>query len=194
MKKYCIAILANIFTMTSLPLLAEDALPKGWFKAGSASSDYKMGVDESITFDGSKSAFIEADTAELKGFGTLMQSSSVEGYLGERIQLTIYIKTQDVSGWTGAWLRIDGGKNKALAFDNMKNRPIKKSTEWTKYTMVLDVPSSATKMAYGVLLNGNGKVWFDNLNFEIVDKNIAVTDLYATKLQKKTENLSFEND
>jgi folate-binding Fe-S cluster repair protein YgfZ len=47
-------------------------------------------------------------------------------------------------------------------------------------------------MAYGVLLNGNGKVWFDNLSFEIVDENTPVTDLYATKLQKKTKNLSFE--
>jgi len=60
--------------------------------------------------------------------------------------------------------------------------------------MVLDVPANATKMAYGVLLNGNGKVWFDNLSFEIVDENTPVTDLYATKLQKKTKNLSFEKD
>ena len=194
MKKYYVAIFVSILTMTSLPILAGDALPEGWFKAGSAPSDYKMGVDESVTFDGSKSAFIESDSAESKGFGTLMQNSSVEEYLGERVQLTIYIKTQDVSGWTGGWFRIDGGKKKTLAFDNMNNRPIKKSTEWAKYTMVLDVPANATKMAYGVLLNGNGKVWFDNLSFEIVDKNTPVTDLYATKLQKKTKNLSFEKD
>lgn len=194
MKKYHVTILVSILTMSSLPLLAEDILPNGWFKAGSASSDYQMGVDERVTFDGSKSAFIEGDTTESKGFGTLMQTSSVEGYLGERVQLTIYIKTQDVSGWTGGWFRIDGGKKKPLAFDNMKNRPIKESTKWAKYTMVLDVPANATKMAYGVLLNGNGKVWFDNLSFEIVDQNTPITDLYATKFQTKIKNLSFEND
>ncbi len=58
--------------------------------------------------------------------------------------------------------------------------------------MVLDVPNNATKMAYGVLLNGNGKVWFDNLSFEVVDENTPVTDLYAIKLQNKPKNLSVE--
>lgn len=192
MKNYYVAIFISILTITSLPILAGDTLPKDWFKAGSTASDYKMGVDESVTFDGNKSAFIEADSAESKSFGTLMQNSSVEDYLGERVKLTIYIKTQDVSGWSGGWFRIDDGKKKTLAFDNMNNRPITKSTEWAKYTMVLDIPTNATKMAYGVMLNGNGKVWFDNLSFEIVDYNTPVTDLYAIKLQNKTKNLSFE--
>lgn len=192
MKNYYVAIFISILTITSVSILAGDALPKDWVKAGSDPSDYKMGVDENVTFDGSKSAFIEADSAKSKGFGTLMQNSSVEDYLGERVRLTIYIKTQDVSGWTGGWFRIDGGKKKTLAFDNMNNRPITKSTEWAKYTMVLDVPNNATKMAYGVLLNGNGKVWFDNLSFEVVDENTPVTDLYAIKLQNKPKNLSVE--
>ena len=194
MNKYFVAILVSIMTTTSMSLLAGDTLPKGWFKAGSAPSNYKMGVDEDVTFDGSKSAFIEANSAESNSFGTLMQNSGVEDYIGKRVQLTIYIKTQDVSGWTGGWFRIDGSQKKTLAFDNMNNRPIKKSTEWAKYTLVLDVPTNATKMAYGVLLNGNGKVWFDNLSFQVVDENTPLTDLYATKLQKKTKNLSFEND
>lgn len=195
MKKHYVAIFVGILTIAPLSLLAGDTLPKGWFKAGSDPSDYKVGVDESVVFDGNRSAFIEADSAESEAFATLMQNSSAEGYLGERVQLTLYIKTQDISGWTGGWFRIDDGKKEVLAFDNMNNRPIKKNTDWAKYTMVLDVPTKATKMAYGVLLNGNGKVWFDNLSFEIVDENTPVTDLYAIKREKKlTKNLSFEND
>ena len=194
MKLYCVAILTNILTMNSLPTLANEVLPEGWFKAGSAPSDYKMGVDVNITFDGGKSAFIEADKAESNGFGTLMQNSSVDDYLGKRVQLTIYIKTLDVTGWTGGWFRIDGEQTTTpLAFDNMNNRSIKDTTDWSKYTLVLDIPNNATNMAYGVLLTGNGKVWFDNLSFEIVDKNTPLTDLYASKNQKKTKNLSFEN-
>ncbi len=194
MKKYYVAILVSLLALNSLPTLAKDHLPEGWFKAGSAPSDYKMGVDGNIHFNGGKSAFIEADNAEASGFGTLMQNSSVENYLGKRVQLTIYIKSQGVSGWTGGWFRIDGSPRKTLAFDNMNNRPIKETTPWSKYTMVLDVPNNADKMAYGVLLHGNGKVWFDNLSFEIVDQNTPVTDLYAAKKKLKTKNLSFEND
>jgi len=194
MKLYNVAILASILTLSSLPTLAKEVLPEGWLKAGSVPADYKMGVDVNINFDGGKSAFIEADNTDSSGFGTLMQNASVEDYLGKRVQLTIYIKALDVTGWTGAWFRIDGEQVKPLAFDNMSNRAITDTTEWTKYTMVLDIPNNATNMAYGVLLNGNGKVWFDNLSFEIVDNNTPVTDFYASKNQKKTKNLSFEND
>jgi hypothetical protein len=76
----------------------------------------------------------------------------------------------------------------------MGNRPIKRTTDWTEYSIVLDVPKKATNMLYGVLLTGGGKVWFDNLNFEIVDKNTPVTDMYASQVLVKAKNLSFENN
>lgn len=194
MKKYQVALLISVLTINSISALAKDALPDGWFKTGSAPSDYTMGVDGDVTFDGSKSAFIEGNTVEAKGFATLMQTSSVGDYLGQRVKFTFYIKTQDVSGWSSGWFRIDGAPKETLAFDNMDNRQIKETTQWSEYSIVLDVPKSAKKMAYGVMLSGSGKVWFDNLNFEIVDKNTPVTDMYASKSPKRAKNLSFEND
>lgn len=194
MKKYHVAILISMLSMNSFSALAQDILPDGWFKTGSAPADYTMGLDGDVPFDGSKSAFIEGNTAKSEGFATLMQTSSVAGYLGKRVQLTFYIKSQDVSGWSSGWFRIDGAPKETLAFDNMNNRQIKKTTDWTEYSIVLDVPKNATKMAYGLMLSGSGKVWFDNLKFEIVDKNTPVTDMYASRKQNKTKNLSFEND
>jgi len=190
MKVFYLAILASTLTFSSLATLAKNTLPQGWSKAGSSPADYNMGVDENITFDGDKSAFIESNKAENNGFGTLMQNASVEGYRGKRVQLTVY--TQNVSGWSGGWFRVDGEQEKPLAFDNMNNRPIKGTNDWSKYTMVLDIPNNAVNMAYGALLFGNGKVWFDNLSFKIVDYKISVTDLYAKTAQKKAKNLSFE--
>mgnify|MGYP006109311241 CR=1 FL=1 len=194
MKIYNVIVLASILTMSSFSVLAKDILPDGWIKAGNSPADYTMGLDEDITFDGSKSAFIEGNIAKTEGFGTLMQTSSVEDYLGQRVQLTFNIKTQDVSGWSSAWFRIDGAPKEVLAFDNMNKRQIKETTKWTEYSIVLDVPKNATKMAYGVMLSGGGKVWFDNLSFDIVDKNTPVTDMYAPKGQKEAKNLSFENE
>lgn len=194
MKKFHTAILISLLSVASLSVLANDVLPRGWFKAGSAPADYTVGLDEHVTFDGSKSAFIEQSTAGSKGFATLMQTSLAEDYLGKRVQLTFYIKSQDVSGWSSGWFRIDEAPTKTLAFDNMSNRQIKKTTNWTEYSIVLDVPNNATRMAYGFMLSGSGKIWFDNLTFKIVDKNTPITDMYALKKQNKTKNLSFEND
>jgi hypothetical protein len=44
--------------------------------------------------------------------------------------------------------------NLAWPFDNMDDRPIKGDSEWQQYAVVLDVPSEATALAYGILLSG----------------------------------------
>lgn len=190
MKKYKVALLVGILSLSSLSTLAKDVLPDGWIKAGSTPNDFTVGIDETVTFDGSKSVFIEGVNPETKGFVALTQVSSVKDYLGQRVQLTFNIKSQSIFGWSGGWFRVDGASDEILAFDNMGNRPIVKTTDWKKYSIVLDVPKDAKRMLYGVLLKGTGKVWFDNLNFEIVDKNTPITDIYASKAQ----NLGFEKN
>jgi hypothetical protein len=37
------------------------------------------------------------------------------------------------------------------------------------------VPTNASTISFGGMLIGTGQIWFDNLNFEIVDKSIPVT-------------------
>lgn len=193
MKKYKVALLASLLTLSSLPILAKDVLPDGWQKAGTAPNEFTVGTDEIITFDGSKSVFIEGNNSEEKGHVSLTQVSGVEEYLGQRVKLTFNIKSNDVAGWAGGWFRVDGAPREILAFDNMGNRPIKKTTDWTEYSIVLDVPNNAKQMLYGVLLKGTGKVWFDNLRFEIVDSNTSVTDMYTSQGQAKPKNLNFES-
>ena len=40
-------------------------------------------------------------------------------------------------------------------FDNMRNRPIKGSTDWTMYEIILDVPENSYSMNFGILLAGS---------------------------------------
>ncbi len=91
-----------------------------------------------------------------------MQNFSPDKYKGKRLRLTGYVKTKDVEdGWAGLGLRVDGDKEalpdgkqsrKMLAFDNMQNRPLKGTMDCTKCEIVIDVPDSATNIAYSVLL------------------------------------------
>lgn len=189
MKLFITAILS--IYLASFSIFAKATLPEGWFQAGSNETDYKMGVDEDKGYRGKKSAYIESTKANPKGFSTMMQNSSVEKYLGKRIRMSAYISTKNVSEWTGAWLRFDGS-GKMLALDNMSGRGIKGTTDWKQYSIVLDVPEEATNMAFGVLLNGPGKVWFDGFKFEIVDNNVPVT--MSHRKLSAPKNLGFEND
>src|SRR3989337_3833030 len=82
-------------------------LPTGWFIAGSEPKSYDMGVDKGAGKDGKNAATIKSIAADIKGFGTLMQDFPPDNFLGKRIRMSGFVKTKDVTGWSGLWLRID---------------------------------------------------------------------------------------
>ncbi|MGV3587354.1 MAG: hypothetical protein ACO1OF_10150 [Adhaeribacter sp.] len=172
-------------------------LPEGWGQAGSKPNSYEMGIAKGAGHDGKNAATIKSIEKDIDGFGTLMQSSSPEEYLGKRVKMSGYVKSENVTKRAGLWLRVDqAGSNQALSFDNMHNRSIKGTTGWKKYEVVLDVPENASNLAYGALLNGTGQIWFDNLTFEIVDKSVKTTGMInngKSVSPNKPTNLNFDN-
>lgn len=169
-------------------------VPTGWFAAGSKPKSYDMGTDKGAGRDGKNAATIKSRDKKIMGFGTLMQQCLPGPYLGKRVRMSGYVKSKDVISWAGLWFRVDqANSNESLAFDNMSDRPIKGTTDWTKYEIVLDVPSNASKLAYGALLSGTGQIWFDSIAFEIVDASVPLTggNISRTTLDGPT-NLDFE--
>ena len=196
MTKKILSIL--LVVSATIGLLSFD-LPTGWFVAGTHPKSYDMGIDKGAGQDGKNTATIKSVEKKIAGFGTLMQNCLPDKYLGKRIRMSGLLKTKDVANWSGLWLRIDPkGSSETLGFDNMhdgkKDRSIKGTTDWTKYEIVLDVPLTASNIAYGALLAGTGQVWFDNLNFEIVDKTVPTTGYGIDVLMPNKEpvNLDFE--
>ena len=192
--------LKKILILSSVTLLffgftASDGIVKGWFKAGSVPGSYKTGLD-SITFkNGKKSVFIESLENNIEGFGTLMQTCKAKNYLGTRIKMTGYIKSENVTDWAGMWLRVDSKTDhESLSFDNMQDRAIKGTSDWTKCEIILDVPEESGTLNFGVLMAGTGKVWFDNISFEILDNATPKVskDSDTITVPEKPENLDFE--
>jgi hypothetical protein len=110
--------------------------------------------------------------------------------------MTTYIRSEKVTDWAGLWLRVDQQESQQpLSFDNMQDRAIKGTSNWTKYEIVLDVPSNASMLAYGVLLSGEGQVWFHSVNFEIVADSVKPTSSInggRSLIQSEPNNLNFE--
>src|SRR6185369_5373549 len=107
-------------------------------------------------------------------WASLGQPIAADDYRGKRIRVSGWLKTVDASE-AALWMRIDGEK-RLLALDRMDDRPATGTTDWKMYSVVLDVPSDAKNIFLGVLLNGKGQIWADDLTFEVVDRNIAVTN------------------
>ncbi len=153
-------------------------IPEKW-TCGSASEAFIMRVDSTQAYSGNKSIYIESyEKSKLKRFGTCSKGVSVDNYLGKKIKLSGYIKSENITGWAGLWMRVDGKNNKVLSFDNMFDRSVKGTTGWTKYEIVLKVPKKATYIVFGVLLaNGPGKLWFDDVTIEAISKDSKEQDL-----------------
>lgn len=169
----------------------------GWFMSGSQPSLYSACLDDKIFKTGSRSARMINAVKNPSGFGTLMQGMDADEYVGKRLAMNIWIKTEGVDGWAAAWMRVDGAKGRrgrSLAFDNMMNRLIKGTTEWKKYQIVLDVPEGASKVAFGLMLSGRGKVWIDKVEFKVVSKKVPTTCLYSSGYYGAPRNLDFEEE
>jgi hypothetical protein len=151
-------------------------LPTGWFAAGNAPKEYEFSRDAGTAQSGQSSALIAAKSgSNSSGFGTLMQIVDADHYRGARWKMSGYLKTSDVAK-AQMWMRVDGPDRKILAFDIMDSRPVRGTTPWTRYEIVLDVPADSTDVAFGFFLTqGAGKVWGDDFKFENVDSSVPVT-------------------
>lgn len=186
-RKYIAALLLAGATLVSYDL------PKGWFKAGSEPDKYEMGIDRGAGVNGGNAAIIKSDGKKIKGFGTLMQNSQPGKYLGKKVKMSGYLKSEDIDGWAGLWFRVDGkDRGESLSFDNMHDRAVKGTTAWKKFEIILDVPKEATNLAYGALLAGTGTLWFDDIQFDIVEDNVKSTNIDMAKPEAPT-NLQFDN-
>ncbi len=102
-----------------------------------------------------------------KNFGSFLQTLSAAPYLGQRIRLKAYAKSQNLRRGAGLSMRVDASHVRR-PFDNMRNRPIRGTTDWREYSIVLDVPDDATSIVVGGLMRGRGKLWLDDLVIETV--------------------------
>ena len=174
---------------------AANDVPEGWVVAGTAPQDYQVSVLPEKR-EGNNVVLLESvANPNPSKFGTLSQYCSADQYLGKRVRMTGYLKSENVKNWAGMWFRVDDSKQKdlSLSFDNMSDRPIKNTTDWKKYEIVLDVPQQAGAMAFGVLLEGSGKVWISGISFEIVDQSVPTTNMVKERavLPQGPVNLDF---
>lgn len=168
---------------------------KGWFLSGSNPYDYEMDVDHNHVYQGNVSAILQSKNSKKSNcFGTMMQQFNAKLYKNCRVKLSAFIKTESITESSGLWMRVDDKYEDVLQFDNMSDRPIKGTNNWNIYSVVLDVPEESEVISFGILLNGPGKVWIDNIKFTKVNKNVPSTNMNQRKdLLDEPVNLSFED-
>ncbi len=88
-----------------------------------------------------------------------MQVFQATDSLNKRMRLSAWVRSEGIESWAGLRMRVDGQQHGSLSFDNMQNRPIKGTTDWHRYEVVLDVPAESVAIAFGLLLTSPAKGW-----------------------------------
>jgi len=188
-------------TQTPVPTPEPEAVPgvstvapTGWYKNGSNTQGYVVGVDQTQAYNGLPSAYVRSTNAGTTGFGGMMQTATAETYVGKRVRYSAWVRAADVGEGGGhLWLRIDGKQaGQMLGFDNMNGRALEGTTGWRYESVVLDVPDDARGLAYGFFVAGDGQMWVNNARIEEVGSEVPTTNLLDKPPQQpEPRNLNF---
>ena len=164
----------------------------GWLVAGSRPQDYDVELEPEGGREGTLAASLKAIASSHEGFVTLMRWVEAPPYRGRRLRLTAWVKAESVDGWAGLWMRVDDrDRKRSIAFDNMEERPIRGTSDWRRYQVVVDVAPEADRINYGILLGGSGRVWVDDFRLEEVGDEVPITDTLAARSEPR--NLDFDH-
>lgn len=176
-------------------------IPANWYMP-QESLMYEGGIDDEASVEGKHVATIKSitDVTDSTQFGVMSQTCNAKQFLGKRIRFRGFIKTKDVKGWAGLWLRIDQQDSSRMKyFDNMDDRGVTSTSPWKPYEIVLDVPEDAISMSFGALLSGVGQMWFGNLSMDTVGADIPTTGKYtetyplAANNSPKSDTVDYEH-
>jgi erythromycin esterase len=141
-----------------------DGRPDGWFiPAANEVSGYRIESSHLWPYQGKRSAAIVRDGTRTYGrnYGELRQRISAIPYRGRRVRLHAAIRALvGNAGRAHLWMRVGS------QYDGMHDRPIVHPS-WRPYDIVLNVPSNATVINFGLVLVGDGLAAIDEVSLTV---------------------------
>ena len=160
-------------------------MPKNW---NLVNSEYEIKLDEKEHVSLKKSLRIQGKNFNTDASGISMAFPT---YLvkGKRIEFKGKIKTEGVkNGYAGLFWNVINN-DKLIGFDNMQDRGLKDSHDWTEVSIRMSIDTSATLIEFGGLLTGQGTAWFDDFEIRIEGKKFI--DLKPRLTEPTKEELSW---
>jgi RNA polymerase sigma factor (sigma-70 family) len=96
--------------------------------------------------------------------------------LGKRIRISGWVKASNVETWAGGALAVINYKGHLFAMDDTTSRPVHGTTDWQQIEFVTDIPNEPCSIYVAPELYGNGEIWFDDFQIDIVPSDTPITD------------------
>lgn len=185
-------LLVACLLFSKLTLKAQ-MLPNAWTKSGTWASSYSMKIKPNEGLNNSNALLLESIGKNIMGSGAIIQTISSSNYVGKRIKLSAYIKTENVNNF--ACLVLCSQQNVANFWNNDasvsddKKTFLKGNHTYKKIDCYLNVTDNFGNIVLGAMIKGEGKIWLDRFNLEIIE-NIKET---GNELSKAPQNMEFED-
>lgn len=140
-----------------------------------------LATDTEARVEGSGAQRLSRDAASAGEWSSVDHTAELE-VTGDVLTLRGQLRTADVTGRAGLWVRVDGLES-TLAIDNMARQPVSGTTDWQRVTLSVPLGADARSIALGALLVGNGTVWMDDLELQVDGRPL-------TKLPKRSPTLT----
>jgi hypothetical protein len=114
--------------------------------------------------------------------GNLMQSFSAAAYTGKTVRLRAWLRLERFYFANAIGVRFPGPEDRAQMWlnversnrrngfaDNMDDRPVV-SSDWTQCEITGEIDDDARFINFGVMSTGGGRLWVDDVSFEVIPK------------------------
>lgn len=133
--------------------------------------DYNISLDSKIVHNGKYSLKIEnvGNTHKVESRGGSIIIENIQAY--RSIKLTGFIKTENTSSDSlGLYIGVDNFGDRVG--NCTKSKDLSGTHDWKEYTVELSLKAESESIKIGVVLNGVGKIWVDDLKLFIDEKQI----------------------
>jgi erythromycin esterase len=155
--------------------LSGDGVPIGWRTSGADRKyPHTITVSQEPSPRGGRAVRMSREAPWRWGDGQLVQKISAQAWQGKRLRFSAAIRTMAADAGAGALLfltflpKSNGDESDffvaPLATAASSPQPVQ-SPWWAKFAVEADVPEAADSFLIGLVMTGNGTVWFGDLEF-----------------------------
>ncbi len=188
----------NLFFLSMGMLLlkanvSSQILPKAWTKSGTWAGSYNMEVKANEGINNSKALVLESVGKDIYGAGAAIQTINACNYLGKRVKLSAYIKTENVKDFACLVFcpqnKLEDFWNNSFNNNEDKKTYLQGNHGFKKIESYLNVDDYAGNLVIGAMIKGEGKIWIDHIYLEIIE-NLPEP---PQPLFKELQNIDFED-
>lgn len=134
-----------------------------------------------------KQALLLKSDGEKRNFIQSIETS----FVGETLNLSGYIRTQDISQLAGLMIQQFDFRGNAIGFEFLKG--LTGSTDWQQYQISTALNENTSSIRIGGFVVGAGQAWFDDLSVTVDGQDIALAKPYKPTLLAADTDTEFHS-